>query len=126
VINNWNLDRGVREQSESHVIWKAVTTGNYGAIDLWLETTTGTLQFETAPVTGKASIGDLGIEPQVFEAGGLGRAIRLQRLPETMTQCRMSLRRWVKPRSEGDTRLYVRVHQEDGHRIWTSPIYLFR
>ena len=26
----------------------------------------------------------------------------------------------------GDTRIYIRVQQEDGHRIWTSPIYLFR
>ena len=26
----------------------------------------------------------------------------------------------------GDTRLYVRVQQEDGHRMWSSPIYLFR
>ena len=36
VINNWNLDRGIKEQSESRLAWKAVTTGNYGAIDLWL------------------------------------------------------------------------------------------
>ena len=30
------------------------------------------------------------------------------------------------PRKDGDTRLYVRVQQEDGHRMWSSPIYLFR
>ncbi len=29
-------------------------------------------------------------------------------------------------RPAGDTRLWVRVQQEDGHRIWSSPIYLFR
>jgi len=38
----------------------------------------------------------------------------------------MMLRRRVKVRAQGDTRLYVRVQQEDGHRLWTSPIYLFR
>jgi hypothetical protein len=29
-------------------------------------------------------------------------------------------------RPTGDTRIYVRVQQEDGHRMWSSPIYLFR
>jgi len=38
VINNWNLDRGIQQQSKADLAWKAVTTGSYGAIDLWLET----------------------------------------------------------------------------------------
>ena len=62
----------------------------------------------------------------VFAAGGLERAVKLQRLPEAMTEPRMTLRRRFKLRAEGDTRLYIRVQQEDGHRIWSSPIYLFR
>ena len=62
----------------------------------------------------------------IFAAGGLDRAIRLQRLPEVMAQSTMTLRRTIKVRTDGDTRLYIRVQQEDGHRIWTSPIYLFR
>jgi hypothetical protein len=126
VINNWNLDRGIVEQGGSRIAWKAVTTGNFGAIDLWLEGATGILRFQTAPVSGEVSIGDLGVEPRVFEAGGLGRAIALQRLPEKMSQSRVSLRRRVKVRPDRDTRLCIRAQQEDGHRIWTSPIYLFR
>jgi hypothetical protein len=38
----------------------------------------------------------------------------------------MELRRKVGLRAIGDTRLYVRVQQEDGHRMWSNPIYLFR
>jgi hypothetical protein len=38
----------------------------------------------------------------------------------------MALRRTIKVRPSGDTRLYIRVQQEDGHRAWTSPMYLFR
>ena len=53
MINNWNLDRGIKEQSDTRVAWKAVTTGNYGAIDLWLEKGEGTLRFKTAPVSGE-------------------------------------------------------------------------
>jgi hypothetical protein len=126
VINNWNLDRGIQAQDATHVTWKAVTTGNYGAIDLWLESATGRLAFKTAPVSGEVDIAGLGATPRTFEAGGLERAVRLQRLPEAMHETRLSLRRRVKLRPSGDTRLYVRVQQEDGHRMWSSPIYLFR
>jgi hypothetical protein len=126
VINNWNLDRGIQSQDASGLAWKAVTTGNYGAIDLWLDGATGKLAFKTKPVSGEVSIADLGIEPRDFAAGGLERAVRLQRLPEVMREHRIALRRKINVRPTGDTRLYVRAQQEDGHRIWSSPIYLFR
>jgi hypothetical protein len=126
VINNWNLDRGIQKQDAASLVFKAVTTGNYGAIDLWLASAAGTLAFKTAPVSGEATIAELGLEPRVFAAGGLERSVKLQRLPETMTESRMALRRSIKLRPAGDTRLYIRVQQEDGHRLWSSPIYLFR
>jgi hypothetical protein len=77
-------------------------------------------------VSGEAAIAELGVEPRVFEAGGLERAIKLQRLPEAMRETRVLLKRKIKVGAKGDTRLYVRVQQEDGHRMWSSPIYLFR
>jgi hypothetical protein len=126
VINTWNLDRGIQRQDAASLAFKAVTTGNYGAIDLWLEGAAGKLAFKTAPVSGEVAIAELGLEPRVFAAGGLERGVKLQRLPETMTESRMALRHRIKVRPTSDTRLYVRVQQEDGHRMWSSPIYLFR
>jgi hypothetical protein len=127
VINNWNLDRGIQRQDATSLAWKAVTTGTWGAIDLWLEQPgAGRLAFKTAPVSGEAAIAELGVSPRTFEAGGLERAVRLQRLPEVMHERRLAVRRRLRLRPAGDTRLYVRVQQEDGHRIWSSPIYIFR
>jgi len=127
VINHWNLDRGIQKSDATSLTWKAVTTGNYGAIDLWLtDMTDGLLSFRTTPVSGECAIGELGVEPRVFAAGGLDRVVSLQRLPNAMTERRLSLRRTVTVRSVGDTRLFVRVQQEDGHRMWSSPIYLRR
>jgi hypothetical protein len=126
VINNWNLDRGIQQADASQMSWKAVTTGNYGGIDLWMDGTAGRLSFQTKPASGEVMISELGVEPRRCDAGGLDRAIELQRLPEVMETRAMKLRRRIKLRASGDTRLYVRVQQEDGHRIWTSPIYLFR
>jgi Protein of unknown function (DUF3604) len=126
VINNWNLDRGIALQDDRTVTWKAVTTGNYGAIDLWLQDRSGRLAFTTKPVAAEVALADIGIEAKVFAAGGLERAVTLQRLPDVMTTMRVVHETKVKVRRQGDTRLYVRVQQEDGHRAWSSPIYLFR
>lgn len=124
-INNWNLDRGIQTQDATSLTWKAVTTGNYGALDLWLTGgAAGTLSFSTKPVSGRVDIGALGAEPVVFDAGGLERRVEIQRLPEVMSERRLRLRRTVKVHGDRDTRLYVRVQQEDGHRMWSSPVYL--
>jgi hypothetical protein len=126
-INNWNLDRGIRSQGADRLAWKAVTTGNYGGIDLWLESATaGELAFATAPISGQLAIAEVGLSERTFAAGGLERAIKVYRLPPTLREPRLSLRRKLRPRPVGDTRLFVRVQQEDGHRMWSSPIYLFR
>jgi hypothetical protein len=126
MFNNWNLDRGIQTQSEKALTWKAVTTGNYGGIDLWLDSIGDDLTFETAPKSGRVKLQGLGTEPTQFDAAMLERAVCLQRLPDHMTTTRMNLTRRVHVRRQGDTRLYVRVQQEDGHRVWSSPIYLFR
>ena len=126
VINNWNLDRGIQRQNANNLDWAAVTTGNYGGIDLYLnEAASGQLSFTTSHVAGSVAIGDLAVEPLIFAAGGLERAVKLQRLPEVMTTRRITLRRRIKIRNTGDTRLFIRVQQEDGHRMWTSPVYMF-
>ena len=127
VINSWNLDRGIQRQNASGLAWKAVTTGNHGGIDVWLrDGIAGRISFETRLVRGNREIASLGLERHIFSAGGLERGVKLYRLPEVMTERRMSIRRKIRLREIGDTRLFVRVWQEDGHRAWSSPIYLFR
>ena len=127
VINNWNLDRGIVSETADRLHWKAVTTGNYGGIDLWLEAPlAGRLSFRTAPVAGEVAIAELGVDELSFPGGGLDRLVKLYRLPVRLSQRRLVVRRRLPLRQGGDTRLFVRVQQEDGHRIWSSPIYLWR
>jgi len=127
VINNWNLERGIVSQGPDRLSWKAVTTGNYGGLDLWLEKPdAGRLRFCTAPVAGELAIAELGMAERVFAAGGLERTIKLHRLPVRLNRRHLMLQRRLPVRGNGDTRPFVRVQQEDGHRMWSSPIYLFR
>ncbi|HEU0059052.1 MAG TPA: DUF3604 domain-containing protein [Hyphomicrobiaceae bacterium] len=127
VINNWNLERGIVSQGPDRLSWKAVTTGNYGGLDLWLEKPdAGRLRFLTAPVAGELNIAELGLAERVFPAGSLERAIKFNRLPVKLQQRQLLLQRKLALRGKGDTRPFVRVQQEDGHRMWSSPLYLFR
>ncbi|MBL8895950.1 MAG: DUF3604 domain-containing protein, partial [Rhizobiales bacterium] len=127
MINNWNLDRGIQAQTASDIAWKALTTGNFGGIDVTLAAPDGgRLSINTRHVQIETAIADIGLEDMAFEAGGLERRIRLYRLPDRMTTRELSLRRTIRLNDDRDTRLFVRVTQEDGHRAWSSPIYLFR
>jgi len=127
MVNNWNLDRGIQKLGRTSLEWKAVTTGNFGALDIRLEKARdGRLAFETKPCQGIVVIGSIGLEDTVIDGGGLDRAVRLYRLPDRLTERNVTIRRKIRLREAGDTRLYVRVTQEDGHRAWSSPIYLVR
>ncbi len=126
MFNTWNLDRGIQEQAYDGLTWKAVTTGNYGGIDLWLDGSGQALTFETKPISGRVDLTQLCSQPMMFEAGGLERFVTVQRLPNQLPTAIMRLSRRLRVRPNGDTRLFVRVQQGDGHRIWSSPIYLFR
>ncbi|MFO0991509.1 MAG: DUF3604 domain-containing protein [Hyphomicrobiales bacterium] len=127
MINNWNLDRGIQTQTGSGIAWKAVTTGNFGGIDFTLaDRDAGRLSVATKHIQVETAIADIGLEDMTFEAGGLERRIRLCRLPDRLNKREISLRRPVRLHHDRDTRLFVRVTQEDGHRAWSSPIYLFR
>ena len=126
-FNNWNLDRGIQAQDAQHVSWKAVTTGNYCGIDLWLrDARAGTLSIATQHTSPKINICDIGLEDLVIDAGGLERRARLYRLPDMMEKCALGHSAKIPINPTGDTPLFVRVTQEDGHRAWSSPIYLIR
>ena len=127
MFNNWNADRGIQSASDGAVSWKAVTTGNYCGVDLWLnDRSSGEIDIVTPHVTSTVPIADIGVEDYVIDAGGLDRKIRLYRLPDAPLEQRMSHDITVDVKDTGDTPVFVRVTQIDGHRAWSSPIYLFR
>ena len=127
MFNNWNLDRGIQSQDDHSVSWKAVTSGNYCGIDLWLDTAEGgEITISTPHGRETLKMADIGVEETIIDAEALERNFTVQRLPDALEDCRAEFKVVCPIRDQGDTRLYVRVQQIDGHRAWTSPIYLFR
>ncbi len=125
-VNRYNIDKRFDLVSNNRLEWTALTTGGFGGFDAWLEHgTTGTLQIDTALVKEKIEIGDIGRDELVYANGGIDRRIRVFRLPDVNTVDSVTLEREIPLAQDKDNALYVRITQEDGHTIWSSPIYIF-
>ncbi len=126
-INFFNEDKTLDQTSDNNLQWKALTTGNYGGFDAWLEDgEAGVVKIHTPVVSQSINIADIGFEDIVFDAGKLGRKLRLFRLPDENAHMEMTIEEKINLRDTGDNALYVRVTQEDGNQAWSSPIYIFR
>ena len=126
-INMWNLDKKIAQTGPGALSWTALTTGGFGGFDAWLaDPRSGRLRIDTPLVKAEVAIADIGREDLVFEAGGIKRRIRIFRLPDENGHRRVELSRRLTMKKTGDNALYVCLTQEDGHLIWSSPIYVFR
>jgi hypothetical protein len=127
-INMWNLDKKIERVAPDTLVWTALTTGGFGGADILLgDATAGKLSIDTALVKAEVRIADIGHEDMVLDSsGGIKRRMRLFRLPDENSAKRLRLTRRIRLEDAGDNALYVCVTQEDGHLIWSSPIYLFR
>jgi hypothetical protein len=125
-INRWNLDKPFAA-GDSRVEFEAVTTGGFGGFETMLEdSAAGEIVIATNLVEARLPVAEIGLEDRAFEAGGLGRRIRVFRLPDTNGHRTVRLSRRVPLRAEGDNALYFRATLEDGAVVWSSPVYLIR
>ncbi|MCP4328629.1 MAG: DUF3604 domain-containing protein [Alphaproteobacteria bacterium] len=126
-INYYNLDKKLDLQAADRVSWTALTTGGHGGFDAWLaELDTGVLRIETGPVSAEIDVAQIGGDDLVFENGGIRRRIRVFRLPDQNDHRGLIFERRIPLAGDRDNALYVCLTLEDGHQIWSSPIYIFR
>ena len=72
------------------------------------------------------AVDDIGLEDIVLDGGGLERMVKFYRLPDAPDVTRITHSLEVPLLDAGDTPIFVRVTQVDGHKAWSSPVYLFR
>ncbi|MDJ0956144.1 MAG: DUF3604 domain-containing protein, partial [Arenicellales bacterium] len=124
-INRYNLDKKFERTSSKLVEWQALTTGGFGGFDAWLEDkASGTLKIDTALVKTEIEIHNIGRDDLIFEGGGIRRRIRVFRLPDTNPTRTVEIERRIQLSKERDDALYICLTQEDGHLVWSSPIYI--
>lgn len=125
-INIWNLDRRFEVVGDNCIEFDAVTTGNFGGCDIWLDDNAGQVSVETGLVSGEFDLSNLTDTETVLEAGGLDRKIRMFRLPEQLEHCSFAETVQIHLKPGRDNPLWIRVTTEDGFVAWSSPIYVTR
>jgi hypothetical protein len=127
-FNFFNRDKTLDRVGETGLEWKALTTGNIGGFDMWVEDAYGgTLKLETPLVSCGVPLEEIGYEDEVFDQSGiLPRYLKIFRLPAENTHRSLRFARRIALRETGDNPLFIRLTQEDGTLAWTSPIYVFR
>ena len=126
-INAWNHERKLEQHGVDTVVFDAITTGNFGGFDAWLEGTNGaSLDVSTNLGMLQVPLSEIGIEDVTMEAGGLERKIRAFRLPEDNPHRTITTELEIPIKAEGDNPIWVCVTTEDGFQSWSSPIYIFK
>ncbi len=126
-INFWNQERKLETDHRHTVTWDAITTGNFGGFDVWLDKISDSrLKIETNHGGLSVNPSALNMDEAIMKAGGLGRCIRVFRLPDQNMP-----RRWetvvpVNIIPGRDNPLWVCLTMEDGSQAWSSPIYIYR
>ena len=102
-----------------------MTVGNESGVILTLdESNAGTLRIDTHQGTAAIDIDEIGLEPRVWEFGGLRKRIELYRLPGGSASRQFAFSVSLTELREGDNPIYIHMTQEDGQMAWSSPIYL--
>ncbi|KAK51056.1 PF12228 domain protein [Bordetella bronchiseptica GA96-01] len=126
-INFWNLDKTLQQPQPNHLCWQSLTTGGFSGVDVMLEDAgRGTLCIDTELIQARIPVADIGLEPLVFENGGIRRRLQVFRLPDENPACHLKARVQVPLHTGQDNALYLRATTEDGFFIYSSPIYIER
>ena len=124
-INFFNPDKQLRRVGPHELAWQSVTTGNFAGFEALLEDAgTGSLKVETASGRLELPVDQIGLESSFVDLGGLDKRILAYRLPDRNPCRRVSLKQMVSVEPGVDNPIYIRLTTEDGHRAWSSPIYL--
>ncbi len=124
-FNFFNVDKPLWLRDDGReVAFDSVTTGNFAGFDAWIsESDGGDLTFDSSEGRFSVPISRIGLDDHVFDAGGLGKKVRIFRLPDEIESWQLAFETRVELDPGVDNPLYVRVTQEDGHQAWSSPIY---
>ncbi|MFT5112200.1 MAG: hypothetical protein ACI8P9_001524 [Parasphingorhabdus sp.] len=126
-INAWNHERLLAQNGGDTVEWNAMTTGNFGGFDAWIdEADDGYLDLTTNHGEIQCDLNNIGLTDTLLDASGLKREIRVFRLPEENSHRSMSLKRKITIKPDGDNPIWIAVTTEDGFQAWSSPIFAFK
>lgn len=125
-VNFWNADKQPQQKSKQLVTWESITTGGLSGVILALDyKKQGTIEINTKQGKYACNVSDINSIPQQTDFGGLGKRLAVNRLPDYGLTCRnIDLNLNLKSPNGGEDPIFVKIVQEDGHMVWSSPIYV--
>ena len=126
-INAWNHERLLETQGDDTIAFEAITTGNFGGFDVWLENWEGaSLDLVTDQGTLNVPLSGVGLEDTAVACGGLEKQLKVFRLPDESSAKELRASLEVPLHANGDNPLWVCITTEDGFQAWSSPIFVFK
>ena len=127
-VNFDNPTHSCERTGANSLRWHSVTTGGLAGVIVELaDARRGVLEVRTALKDMTVPVKSLTTRGRTREAGGVGLMLHACRLPDENHVRGMTLDPFTPAKlRRGDNPLYVHVVQEDGHRAWSSPVYLVR
>lgn len=125
-INAWNHEKLLEVSGDNCVQFDAITTGNYGGFDVWLDDIDNAeIQIKTNHGSLNEKLFGMGIEDTILDCGGLERKIKIIRLPDENSHRELKGSVDISLNAKRDNPLWVCVTTEDGFQAWSSPIFVF-
>lgn len=128
-FNFWNLDSPLQHESSNTLSWNTITSGNIQGFEVeLLHPFRGTLVFQSSQINFKIPINDILVKDTIFEAGGVGKQVRVYRYSQTNPHVSFMFQTDIPLKSgpARDDRIFVKVMLENGHQAWSSPMYFIK
>lgn len=119
------LTEGIVSWSEHEVVWRSTTAGDSDGVIVTLNAPKGVLRVTTPQIDVDVPVDRLAEEPHSWSAGGLGLGITAELAPGDLGSDVAVELTAPSPDTEA-TPYFVVVHQVDGAKAWSSPIWVRR
>jgi hypothetical protein len=128
-FNFWNLDTPLQQKSANTLSWDTITSGNFQGFDVeLLYPFEGKLIFKSSQINFELPINEISIEDTLFYVGGISKQVRIYRYhpnnPHTIFSFQTNIP--LKPVPTQDERIFIKVTLENGHQVWSSPMYFIK
>jgi len=124
--NFWNPDKTPEAIKDNEIAWQVVTTGGEAAIDLWVDdlAVSGDVIITTNIENASFPVSEIDAEGRTINCSGMDIRFNVKRLPDTLEASSFKGTFELEIPAAHEAKYYVRVSQTDGHKAWSSPLYV--
>ena len=124
-INIFTAKYGITQRSDNRVAWRSVTSGQEEGLLLELDAPDqATIAFAAGPADLSFRLGEARVDDLGWDLGGLEQRVRASTLHTSGDVLDAEFTYLDEAAATGERAYWIRVEQTDGHRAWSSPIYV--